>query len=1510
MKREKFSAFVAAVTALTMLAGLFAPFFGGPHSVQAQPLAPTSVTIAGSLQDELGRPGDWQPECANAHLTYDANDDVWQASWELPAGDYDYKAALNDSWDENYGAHAQLGGSNIPLSLSAATTVTFFYDDKSHWVTDDQNSIVATIPGDFQSELGCSGDWDPSCLRSWLQDIEGDGTYTFQTDALPVGTYQGKVVINQGWDENYGVDGVPGGDNYSFEVDQVGVPVAFNYDSSTHILNIQIGSGPELGDDKVWVEGLEHDSRSDFYRQPFGAVMTGIPVTLRFRTYADDVSSVKVRVWDTMRSSQFVYPLTKVATMPGEPFPYDIWEAQIPEQDDLTILYYRFIVKDGAKTVYYEDHALYDGGLGMAYDESPDNSWQIDVYAPDFDTPDWFKDAVVYQIFPDRFRNGVQANDPVSGTFFYEESLTVNAPQWNWTVPDPRVAGPWEGSYSKLFYGGDLKGIIDKLDYIQEMGINTLYLNPIFESPSNHKYDATSYEMIDDNFGDLATYITLTTELENRGMHLVLDGVFNHTSSDSAYFDRYGRYDVVGACESVDSPYRDWYYFTDVAAGAGECVGSDGTANGATYNAWWGFDSLPKLNTTDVEAVRTYIYSGTTAFNNTNAIARYWLEQGADGWRLDVAGDVHPSFWRDWRDDIRDANPDAITIAEDWGDSSHFLLGDELDSTMNYRFRNAVIGVLRETDWRDTNSTIQALNVSQFDNVMHGIEEDYPPAAFYSMMNLVGSHDVNRVLIPLDQDGDPTDADYSDGKMRQKMLALIQMTMPGAPTIYYGDEVALVGYGEATANNAGGVYYSDPYNRQPFPWDDAVGYDALPEWRKADMTMRDHYSATAAIRHAHPALRTGSFNTLLVDDANETYAYGRRLFGPPDDAAVIGLNFSTSVTQSLSIDVAGFLPDGTTLTDELNGGSYTVVSGVIIVNDVAPMHGVVLTLDAGQILLPPGVPFNLAATEGDGEVSLTWEGPVEATHYTIYRSYVSNGGYLPLAVVAGTTYVDAAVNNGTLYYYVIRASVDGGLEGDSSLEAAALPHYDIAWANLQWPHEFTHTVGITPTENIYGQVYIPDVTSRVGATDGLLAQVGFGPSTESDYGQWTDWVTADFNGVAGNNDEFKGQLLPEIPGDYYYIYRYSTTGGRDWVYAHLGGTGNIPTFGRMHVLAADDTIAPAAPLNLRVSHWGVDHISVQWDAVAVADLAGYDIYRYAEGDTSEGVLRVARVLEPTVIYTDTEVMMDTAYTYTVRAFDMSLNKSSVSNEASGTAAARTVEVRFRVTVPSFTPADATLYIAGDSAAMFGGTWDSRGQATTQLDATTWAYTATAKDGLAVQYKFTRGSWDTVENWGTLVGEANRNLTVAYGETGVMLVGDVVYNWRDPLVVNHFPGADATTWNTALPINALVSRPINPANVDATTFVVADADGTVVSGTIGVLLTTFAPEPDTSVLPVITGTRVIFTPTTTLITTRGYAVTMIADGYHDDVDMQANYMWTFGASSYKIYLPLIMRSTSN
>ena len=238
MRFSTTSRFASSIAALAMLLGVA---FGLAFATSAR-ANPTSVTIAGSLQSELGCAGDWDPTCAATHLSYDAGDDVWQGTWLLPAGGWEYKGALDDSWTVNYGAGGVQDGANIAFNLAAPSSVKFYYDDKSHWITDDHSSIIATVPGDFQSELGCAGDWDPSCLRSWLQDPDGDGLYAFSTNAIPAGNYEAKVAINESWTENYGAGGVPNGANIPFSVPTSGISVTFRYDSVTHILTIDVGN--------------------------------------------------------------------------------------------------------------------------------------------------------------------------------------------------------------------------------------------------------------------------------------------------------------------------------------------------------------------------------------------------------------------------------------------------------------------------------------------------------------------------------------------------------------------------------------------------------------------------------------------------------------------------------------------------------------------------------------------------------------------------------------------------------------------------------------------------------------------------------------------------------------------------------------------------------------------------------------------------------------------------------------------------------------------------------------------------------------------------------------------------------------------------------------------------------------------------------------------------------------------------------------------------------------------
>jgi len=400
------------------------------HLLSVNVVPALTVTLVGSLQDELGCPGDWQPDCAATYLTYDSDDDVYQRTFTPPAGDYEYKVALDNSWAENYGRNAQRDGPNIPLAADGGA-IKFYYDHKSHWITDNENSVIAVAPGSFQSELGCSGDWDPGCLRSWLQDPDGDGLYTFETTALPAGNYEGKVALDESWDVNYGAGGVPNGPNIPFSVAFDHARVIFRYNASTHVLSILTGPMP---DNNVEWDGLRHDSRDTLYRTPGGAVPAGTPVTLRLRTFHNDVTGVNLRVYSLNANAQRLYPMSIAASdvecydpVPAG-FTCDFWSATLSNSDPDNF-WYRFIVADGADADYYADNtSALDGGLGRTTDDVVDYSYALTVYDPAFAAPEWAREAVIYQIFPDRFRNGRRDNDARTGDARYD---------------DPVLALPW-----------------------------------------------------------------------------------------------------------------------------------------------------------------------------------------------------------------------------------------------------------------------------------------------------------------------------------------------------------------------------------------------------------------------------------------------------------------------------------------------------------------------------------------------------------------------------------------------------------------------------------------------------------------------------------------------------------------------------------------------------------------------------------------------------------------------------------------------------------------------------------------------------------------------------------------------------------------------------------------------------------------------------------------------------------------------------------------------------------
>ena len=1377
---------------LAMTAALVLSVAGkaGPTAAGHTP-DPASVTIAGSLQTELGCSGDWQPDCAATGLAYDASDDAWQAAFEVPAGTHEYKATLNGSWDENYGADATLGGGNIPLNLASATSVKFYYDHETHWITDNVNDVIATAPGSFQSALGCGGDWDPGCLRSWLQDPDDDGTYSFTTTSLPAGCYETKVTIDESWDENYGAGGVPNGSNIPFTVPATGAEVTFTYDAATHVLTVSAGHG---ADGNVEWDGLGHDSRSDVYRTPGGAIPAGTPVTLRFRTFHDDVTGVSVRWYSIERGGQQIVPMELAAAGIGcyeqalEDELCDFWQTTLPDDWGADNLWYRFIVSDGADTDYYNDDTpALDGGIGSATEDAEDRSWALMLHEPGFEAPEWANDAVIYQIFPDRFRNGRANNDPQTGDVRYDDPVirlpwgtkpegycrnyadgATNCP-WRFDTTPPADSPTREQPRGRDYMGGDLRGVDQQLDYLATLGVNTIYFNPIFDAGSNHSYDTQDYTRIDPYFGTQQDWSNLVRHADELGIRIVLDGVFNHLSSDSPIFDRYHHYPTVGACESFDSPYRAWFTFTDDPDG--ECAGPEG-AGTMTYAGWFGFDSIPVIDKENPE-VQAYFLT------DDDSITRQWLEDGASGWRLDVSGDASfpDGYWETFRAVVDETDPDALTISETWQKDSTLLRmirGDRLDTTMNYRLRDAVLGLLAPQgfDSKGFADSGYQITPTQFAERIESIREDYPDAAYYSLMNLLDSHDTERLLWTLTLGAETTAeregnaANVAAGKVLQRIAALIQFTMPGAPTVFYGDEVGMTGD-------------DDPDDRRTYPWPGRGG-------GSQDMALFAHYQSLADARANLPALTDGDLRLLLADDAAGTLAYGR---ATDAQAAVVAINRG-AVGRTLTIPVAGYLPDGTTLSIEVAAnapasGSATVVDGELVVT-LPPRSAAVLA--SGTIdLAPPAPPTDLAVTaEGANQVSLAWSASAGGDGYDVYVSPLSGGGFIKAndGPVTEPAFTVTGLENARGYFFVVRALDEAGNASDPSNEVEGIPHLTIGWANLQWPPSMSHVISATDrTDNAYGQVWIDGVTNQPGATPSLRAQLGFGPDgsdPSADPEEWT-WVDAAFQGDVGNNDEFFASLLPEETGTFDYAYRYSVTAGRDWTYADLGGTddGYSPSqAGSLTVLPSDDTVAPASPTGLVVTGASPGGVTLAWDAIVDdTTLHGYEVGRAAASGGPYSVIGFSSAAE----FSDTSVVESTTYWYVVRAVDTSFNRSGWSSEVSATTELRTVTLTFNVTVPATTDATSrAVNIAGFLDRLDGGhpQWDPGGTPLTRVDATHWTITFTGDEGTQLEYKYALGSWDYVEK-DLACGEiANRQLTLAYGVDGTQTVSDTVPNWRN------------------------------------------------------------------------------------------------------------------------------------
>lgn len=552
---------------------------------------------------------------------------------------------------------------------------------------------------------------------------------------------------------------------------------------------------------------IEHNSGELIYRNPFGACPVNTKITLRL-CVKSLLPAQKVALVIGSREVSMHY-----AFKTGNSHMY---ECEIETPSSPGLLFYYFYVCADNTTLYYGNNCFHSGGLGEVSCAVPESLYQITVYDKDFTTPDWMKNAVVYQIFPDRFYRGKQT--PFHGI------------QRKWEDEPFYRADQFGGEYlSNDFFGGNFDGIRQKLPYLASLGVTAIYLNPISKAFSNHRYDTGDYENPDELLGSVKDFEHLASEAEKNGIRIILDGVFSHTGADSKYFNKYNHYDSVGAFQSQSSPFYSWYSFSQFPD---------------KYESWWGFDTLPNVNELDENFVK-YIASG------KDSIVRKWLRRGASGFRLDVADELPDEFIKKLRDSLKDENPDALLIGEVWEDASNkvsygeqraFLYGKELDSVMNYVFREGVLCYLTGGD------------AKLFAMRLHSLIENYPKHSLYTAMNLISSHDVPRALTVLadapdfrtlsrqEQHDYVINNDKKELAKRRMVLAIaLQMTLPGAPTIYYGDEMEMFGY-------------ADPFNRAPM------------DWNHGESEILRQTRLFTKLRSEKDCLRTGFYTLLLADE--------------------------------------------------------------------------------------------------------------------------------------------------------------------------------------------------------------------------------------------------------------------------------------------------------------------------------------------------------------------------------------------------------------------------------------------------------------------------------------------------------------------------------------------------------------------------------------------------------------------------------------------------------------------
>ncbi|WLR41605.1 alpha-amylase family glycosyl hydrolase [Bacillus carboniphilus] len=1340
-------------------------------SNKADTLAERRVVLVGDLQDELGHSGEWDPAAKMTQMIYQG-DGFYQLTGDLPAGSYVYKVAIGGNWDENYG-EGGFNGRNIELEISEDTEVTFYYHDGTNAITDStkyqpiETEKQPRLVGNLQPIIGEGGEWSLSESTAFLKDSTYNQIYEFST-MVPVGEYQFKIVLGDTWDDT---EAYPE-ENYKLTVEEDS-EITFTYDHNAKTVTTSGKSDSGKESASINKELLYHDTWNKAYRSPFGAIPAGEEVTLRLAAEKGDLTAANLYLKDSTSGNSLTYNMdyagwTEVEGK-GE---LEFWEYTFtPEQKGL--YGYKFIAMDGNVIAEYGEDSG-EGSIGRAVDANA-GTFQLTVYDPAYQTPDWMKEAVVYQIFPDRFYNGNEKNDEAKE--YARGKQPIEDKEWGELPDNPRMkdsAGyEGDGQWSNDFFGGDIAGILDKLDYLQSLGVNTLYLNPIAKAASNHKYDATDYKIVDPMFGTPEEFKAFTKELEERGMYLILDGVFNHVADDSIYFDRYKKYDTVGAYEYWSAIYdlmneeglseeeateKVTKQFINEGQGFSEygfhnwfnidnnkVKEEDGTEH-YEYQAWWGFDSLPEFKSVagdnvDYDSEYNNDQLVNYIFKEEDSVAKSWIFDGGSGWRLDVANEVDPQFWRVFRDEmkadeIEGAGPTLqkgekpLILGEIWDDASKYFLGDQYDSVMNYRFERAVLDFLKNG------------NAAQHEADLLAVQEDYPKEAYYALMNLLGSHDTPRAVFLLgggtstyDRAEFDPNYNYELGKNRLKLASMIQMGYPGAPTIYYGDEAGVTGS-------------ADPDDRRTYPWG------------KEDQELIDHYKKIGKVRTDHQDL-------FAYGDLHHVYAKDDvMVFARTNDkkASLIAINRGQN-DQTVKVDIEDVLPNGVEFQDQLSNVKVTSRNDQVELN-ISAMSGQMLI--ASQLPAQVRPVKDIMVTEGESEVTLSWNGDAES--YAIYQTNIAGAFYKQVATSTTNQMTINDLENGRKYYYaVVAIDKEGNRSEKTYLKDAVIPHIDLTNATIENVTDLgKRTIDLSKQIVVQGKLYLDGSnTERQGIQAKLQVK-------QENADNWVDYEASHLG-----DHIFEASFLPLEATTYDYRLSISSDAGRNWITSET----------KKVIMEKDrsDTEKPASSVILEQPIQESGQVNLSWSIKDPIDLYMIAIYRNEELlDTFIDVNKNA--------YKDLAVKNGTEYQYKVVVYDQGGNKVE-SNSIKVTPDIVMVEVTFNVNAPKYTPLDAQITIPNSINGWSTGAWEMSRGGNVSHD---WAYTVEVQEGTQITYKYVRnGSWDhegladhtpdnseddDVSYYGYGAPGTDLTVTVVNQGNNKMVIDDRILRWIDQPVV--------------------------------------------------------------------------------------------------------------------------------